>query len=144
MSDQKPLLSLKKTFFYNFFPSKDEEEACKLINTPHVVTRELIEIRDIYPLQKIDLGNPYRSRKRLPVTRSTYPPTARGGLRGLMALPGFHEPSHGSCGSPRPVKVSMVHQFFCCPGLLGMRCYKYLPVKFIKTLQKVILLHRQY
>ncbi|KAG5607118.1 hypothetical protein H5410_028610 [Solanum commersonii] len=56
----KPLLSLKKTFFYNFFPSKEEEEACKLNNTPHVVTRELIEIRDIYPPPKIDLENPWQ------------------------------------------------------------------------------------
>ncbi|KAL3337757.1 hypothetical protein AABB24_030071, partial [Solanum stoloniferum] len=56
----KPLLSLKKTFFYNFFPSKEEEEACKLKNTPYVVTQELIEIRDIYPPPKIDLENPWQ------------------------------------------------------------------------------------
>ncbi|XP_049403672.1 uncharacterized protein LOC125867278 [Solanum stenotomum] len=60
MSDQKEFLSIKKTFFYNFFPSKEEEEACKLNNTPHVVTRELVEIRDIYPPPKIDLGNPWQ------------------------------------------------------------------------------------
>ncbi|KAG5607227.1 hypothetical protein H5410_028719 [Solanum commersonii] len=50
--------SLFNTFFYNFFPSKSEEDACKLNNTPHVVNRELIEIRDIYPPSKIDLENP--------------------------------------------------------------------------------------
>ncbi|KAL3337781.1 hypothetical protein AABB24_030087 [Solanum stoloniferum] len=60
MSDQKEFLSLKKTFFYNFFPSKEEEEACKLNNTLFVVTRELIEIRDIYPPPKIDLENPWQ------------------------------------------------------------------------------------
>ncbi|XP_055808420.1 uncharacterized protein LOC129876968 [Solanum dulcamara] len=65
MSDQKPLLSLKKTFFYKFFPSKDEEEACKVNNTPHVVTRELIEIRDLYPPPKIDLENPWQIKKKI-------------------------------------------------------------------------------
>ncbi|KAG5607222.1 hypothetical protein H5410_028714 [Solanum commersonii] len=65
MSDQNPFLSLKKTFFYNFFPSKAEEEACKLNNTPHVVTRELIEIRDIYPPTKIDLKNPWQIKKKI-------------------------------------------------------------------------------
>ncbi|KAG5607211.1 hypothetical protein H5410_028703 [Solanum commersonii] len=68
MSDQKSLLSLKKTFFYNLFPSKVEDEACKLNNNPYVVTRELIEIRDIYPPQKSIWKTPGRSRKRLPVT----------------------------------------------------------------------------
>ncbi|WMV31039.1 hypothetical protein MTR67_024424 [Solanum verrucosum] len=65
MSDQKPLLSLKKTFFYNFFPSKAEEEDCKLNNTPHVVTRELIEIRDIDPPPKINLENPWQIKKNI-------------------------------------------------------------------------------
>ncbi|KAG5607125.1 hypothetical protein H5410_028617 [Solanum commersonii] len=37
MSDQKEFLSLKMTFFYNFFPSKEEEEACKLNNTPYII-----------------------------------------------------------------------------------------------------------
>ena len=65
MSNQKPFLSLKKTFFYNFFPSKVEEETCKLNNTAHVVTRELIEIRDIYPPPKIDLKNPWQIKKKI-------------------------------------------------------------------------------
>ncbi|XP_049364478.1 uncharacterized protein LOC125829271 [Solanum verrucosum] len=65
MSHQTPLLSLKKTFFYNFFPSKAEEEACKLNNTPYVVTRELIEIRDVYPPPKINLENPWQIKKRI-------------------------------------------------------------------------------
>ncbi|KAG5607078.1 hypothetical protein H5410_028570 [Solanum commersonii] len=53
MYDLKALLNLKKTFFYNFFPSKAEDEACKLNNTPLVVTQELIETRDIYPQKSI-------------------------------------------------------------------------------------------
>ncbi|WMV50921.1 hypothetical protein MTR67_044306 [Solanum verrucosum] len=63
MVDQRPLLSMKKTFFYNLFPSKVEEEACKVKNTPHVVTRELVEIRDLYPAPKIDLQNPWPIKK---------------------------------------------------------------------------------
>ncbi|KAG5607080.1 hypothetical protein H5410_028572 [Solanum commersonii] len=50
----QPFLTLKKTFFYNFFPSKGEEEASKVNNTPRVATRELVEIRDLYPAPKID------------------------------------------------------------------------------------------
>ncbi|KAK4716180.1 hypothetical protein R3W88_014518 [Solanum pinnatisectum] len=65
MSHQTPLLSLKNTFFYNFFLSKAEEEACKLNNTPHVVTRELIEIRDIYPPLKINSKNPWQIKKKI-------------------------------------------------------------------------------
>ncbi|KAG5606683.1 hypothetical protein H5410_028175 [Solanum commersonii] len=57
--------NLNKTFFYNFFPLKDEEEACKLNNTPHVVTRELIEMRDIYPSSKIDLENRWQTKKKI-------------------------------------------------------------------------------
>ncbi|XP_027768105.1 uncharacterized protein LOC107001322 [Solanum pennellii] len=65
MSDQRPLLSLKKTFFYHFFPSKEEEEACKINNTPYQVTRELVEIRDLYPAPRIDLQNPWQIKKKL-------------------------------------------------------------------------------
>ncbi|WMV50948.1 hypothetical protein MTR67_044333 [Solanum verrucosum] len=65
MADQRPLLTLKKTFFYNFFPSKAEEEACKVNNTPHVVTRELVEIRDLYPAPKIILQNPWQIKKKI-------------------------------------------------------------------------------
>ncbi|XP_069146023.1 putative B3 domain-containing protein At1g51970 [Solanum lycopersicum] len=65
MSDQRPLLSLKKTFFYNFFPSKEEEEACKINNTPYQVTRKLVEIRDLYPAPRIDRQNPWQIKKKL-------------------------------------------------------------------------------
>ncbi|WMV30933.1 hypothetical protein MTR67_024318 [Solanum verrucosum] len=65
MSEHRPLLSLTKTFFHNFFPSKAEEEACTVNNTPHVVTRELVEIRDVYPAPRIDLQNPWQIRKKI-------------------------------------------------------------------------------
>ncbi|KAM3281802.1 hypothetical protein P3S67_027449 [Capsicum chacoense] len=65
MSDQKPLISTKKTFFYNFFPSKDEEEACNVNNTPWVPTRELVEIRDLYPAPIIYLDNPWQIKKKI-------------------------------------------------------------------------------
>ncbi|KAG5606534.1 hypothetical protein H5410_028026 [Solanum commersonii] len=64
MSDQRPLNRMKKTFFYNFFPSKVEEEACKVNNTQHVVTRELMETNDLYPAPKIDLQNPWQINKK--------------------------------------------------------------------------------
>ncbi|KAF3615514.1 putative agglutinin-2-like [Capsicum annuum] len=56
---------MKKTFFYNFFPSKAEEEACNVNNTPWVATRELVEIRDIYPAPIIDLEDPWQIKKRI-------------------------------------------------------------------------------
>ncbi|KAJ8540403.1 hypothetical protein K7X08_030322 [Anisodus acutangulus] len=65
MAEKKPLVTMKKTFFYNFFPSKAEEEACEANNTPWVATRELIEIRDIYPAPKIDLENPWQIKKKI-------------------------------------------------------------------------------
>ncbi|KAG5581141.1 hypothetical protein H5410_051768 [Solanum commersonii] len=49
MADQRPLLSMKKTFFYNFFPSKAEEETCK----------------DLYPAPKIILQNPWQIKKKI-------------------------------------------------------------------------------
>lgn len=66
---KRPLLSMNKTFFYNFFPSKAEEEASKVNNTPHVVTWELVEMRDLYPTPTIDWNTNVRSRKTLSVTR---------------------------------------------------------------------------
>ncbi|KAF3641221.1 putative agglutinin-2-like [Capsicum annuum] len=54
---------MKKTFFYNFFPSKVEEEACKVNNTPWIATQELVEIRDIYPAPTINLENPWQIKK---------------------------------------------------------------------------------
>ncbi|WMV30454.1 hypothetical protein MTR67_023839 [Solanum verrucosum] len=51
--------SQKKTTKQGPYLIKDEEESYKLNNTTHVLTRELIEIRDIYPPPKIDLENPW-------------------------------------------------------------------------------------
>ncbi|XP_049399856.1 uncharacterized protein LOC125863932 [Solanum stenotomum] len=65
MCDQRPSLIMKKTFFYNLFPSKAEEKACKVNNTPHVVTRELVEIRNLYPTPKIDLQKPWQIKKKI-------------------------------------------------------------------------------
>ncbi|WMV30940.1 hypothetical protein MTR67_024325 [Solanum verrucosum] len=65
MSEQMPLLSLKKTVFHSFFPSKVEEEACIVNNTPYVVTRELVEIRDLYPAPRIDMQNPWQIKKKI-------------------------------------------------------------------------------
>ncbi|KAG5581163.1 hypothetical protein H5410_051790 [Solanum commersonii] len=65
MANQRPLLSMKKTFFYNFFPSKVEEEACKVNNTPHIVTRELVKIKGLYPAPKIDMQNPWQIKKNI-------------------------------------------------------------------------------
>ena len=57
---------MKKTFFYNFFPTKaEEEEAAKAgssgANLP--VRREVIEIRDFYPPPEPDPANPWRIKK---------------------------------------------------------------------------------
>uniref|UniRef100_M1DUH4 Uncharacterized protein n=1 Tax=Solanum tuberosum TaxID=4113 RepID=M1DUH4_SOLTU len=56
---------MKKTFYYDFILSKAEEEACKVNNTQHVVTQELVEIRDLYTSPKIDLENPWRIKKNI-------------------------------------------------------------------------------
>ncbi|XP_070031771.1 B3 domain-containing protein At5g26805-like [Nicotiana tomentosiformis] len=65
MAEEKPLITMKKTFFYKFIPSKAEEEACKTSNTEYIPTRKLIEIRDIYSAPKIDLKNPWQIKKRI-------------------------------------------------------------------------------
>lgn len=54
---------MKKTFFYNFVPFKAEEEAYKESNTPWIVTRRLVEIRNIYLVPIIDLHNPWKIKK---------------------------------------------------------------------------------
>ncbi|KAG5607220.1 hypothetical protein H5410_028712 [Solanum commersonii] len=63
---QSLFLVLRRHSFTKKFPSKaEEEEACKLNNTPHVVTRKLIEIRDICPPPKINLENPWKIKKKI-------------------------------------------------------------------------------
>ncbi|KAI6695047.1 hypothetical protein NL676_022757 [Syzygium grande] len=41
----------RKTFYYNFMPTKAEEEAAKARNVPYQVTRTLFEVNDISPPQ---------------------------------------------------------------------------------------------
>jgi hypothetical protein len=57
--------TMKKTFFYNFFPTKEEELACLANNTPHKVTRVLVEIRDVYPPPVINCHDPWVIKKKL-------------------------------------------------------------------------------
>lgn len=59
------LLTTKKTFFYNFIPSKLEEEQCKLLNKPYQVTKSVVQFRDIYPPPSFDPANPWRIRRTL-------------------------------------------------------------------------------
>ncbi|KAK1557416.1 hypothetical protein Q3G72_024263 [Acer saccharum] len=54
---------MKKTFFYEFLPSKEAEEAAKASGVPYRVTRTLIEIRDINPPPKIDQNNRWKIKK---------------------------------------------------------------------------------
>lgn len=56
---------MKKTFCYNFVPSKEEEAACKANNTPFQVKGTLVEIRDLYPPPVIDFQNPWQIKKTL-------------------------------------------------------------------------------
>ncbi|CAM8940578.1 unnamed protein product [Rhodiola kirilowii] len=56
-------LTTKKTFFYNFFPTKLEEDHCRVTNRPHQVTKSVIEIREAFPPP--DPANPWRIRKTL-------------------------------------------------------------------------------
>ena len=54
---------MKKTFYYKFIPSKAEEEEAKRNKKPFQVTRELVEIRDLYPPPIIDPMNPWQIKK---------------------------------------------------------------------------------
>ncbi|GAV89131.1 hypothetical protein CFOL_v3_32550 [Cephalotus follicularis] len=57
---------MKKTFYYNFFPIKTEEEAVIACNIPQQVTRTLIEIRDMgpsSPYTNSDINDPWKIRK---------------------------------------------------------------------------------
>ncbi|CAH9129544.1 unnamed protein product [Cuscuta epithymum] len=54
---------LKKTFFYNFIPSKVEEEACMAGTGTWQVQRTLLELRDVFPPPMVDPANPWQIRK---------------------------------------------------------------------------------
>ncbi|GKV42341.1 hypothetical protein SLE2022_014570 [Rubroshorea leprosula] len=52
---------MKKTFYYNFLPTKAEEDAAAARNVPHLVTRTLVEIRDLdhRSIPVVDPNNPW-------------------------------------------------------------------------------------
>ncbi|KAK4353232.1 hypothetical protein RND71_028750 [Anisodus tanguticus] len=54
---------MKKTFLYNFFPSKEKEETSNDSKTPLIVTRRLLEIRDMYSAPVIDPQNSWKIKK---------------------------------------------------------------------------------
>lgn len=63
-----PPNSTKKTFYYNFFPTKEEEESSKARNFEWGqagVGRVMVEIRDIHPPPVVDPKNPWRIHKTL-------------------------------------------------------------------------------
>lgn len=58
-------LTTKKIFFYNFIPSKLEEEHCKLFNKTYLVTKSIIKIRDVSPAPYFDPVNPWHIKRTL-------------------------------------------------------------------------------
>lgn len=56
---------MKNTFYYNFLPTKAEEEACKANKTPYKVTRALVDMRDIYPPPLVDFQKPWQIKRTL-------------------------------------------------------------------------------
>ncbi|KAL3505608.1 hypothetical protein ACH5RR_030990 [Cinchona calisaya] len=58
---------MKKTFYHNFMPSKEEEEeeASKATNTRLQTTRVLVEINDVHPPPILDYNNPWNIKKKL-------------------------------------------------------------------------------
>ncbi|KAK4428432.1 hypothetical protein Salat_1142800 [Sesamum alatum] len=58
----------KKTFYYNFFPTKAEEESSKVSTVesrPAGLSYVMVEIRDITPPPVVDPRNPWRIKKTL-------------------------------------------------------------------------------
>ncbi|KAI3465049.1 hypothetical protein Pfo_021712 [Paulownia fortunei] len=60
----KTLYSTKKTFFYKFFPTKEEEECLKARKFGGG-GRVMVEIRDVFPPPVVDPDNPWRINKTL-------------------------------------------------------------------------------
>lgn len=58
------LYSTKKTFYYNFFPTKAEENSFRY-TAGMANGRKLIEMRDIYPPPVVDFENPWLIKKTL-------------------------------------------------------------------------------
>ncbi|KAK4415346.1 hypothetical protein Salat_2642000 [Sesamum alatum] len=59
--------TLRKTYFYNFYPSKAEEEASKANSTPTSSRhhRMLVEMRDVHPPPVLDPSSPWQIKKTL-------------------------------------------------------------------------------
>lgn len=53
---------MKKTFYYNFYPTKEEEEAA-LSNPNSQPSRTLVEINDVYPRTQPDPNDPWVIKK---------------------------------------------------------------------------------
>lgn len=53
---------MKKTFYYNFFPTKEEEEAASS-NPNSQPSRTLVEINDVYPRAQPDANDPWVIKK---------------------------------------------------------------------------------
>lgn len=54
---------MKKIFFHNFFPTKEEELVCLADNSPHKAFRVLMEIRDIHPPLVMNYLNSWKIHK---------------------------------------------------------------------------------
>lgn len=57
------MATMRKIFYYNFLPTKAEEEAAAARNVPYHTYRTVVEIRDWYPPPRIDPNNPWQIRK---------------------------------------------------------------------------------
>ncbi|PKI63878.1 hypothetical protein CRG98_015714 [Punica granatum] len=61
------MMMMKKTFYYNFLPTKAQEEAAEARNVPLQVSRVLIEVNNIHlpslHMHESNLSNPWPIRK---------------------------------------------------------------------------------
>ncbi|KAK2971983.1 hypothetical protein RJ640_005003 [Escallonia rubra] len=58
-----PTVNYRKAFYYNFVPSKVEDEAAKSNNTRFGVTRNLVEFREFHPASVFHPAFPWQIRK---------------------------------------------------------------------------------
>ncbi|KDP41879.1 hypothetical protein JCGZ_26897 [Jatropha curcas] len=54
---------MRKTFYYNFLPTKAEEEAAVARKAQHHVSRTIVEIRDWFAPARMDPTNPWQIRR---------------------------------------------------------------------------------
>ncbi|KAL8041080.1 hypothetical protein ABFS82_10G140400 [Erythranthe guttata] len=61
--------TLKKTYYYNFFPTKGDEDSAAVAANPHPLgsrrNRMLVEMRDLYPPPVVDPNHPWQIKKTL-------------------------------------------------------------------------------